>query len=298
MKKNVVLLMVTIMTLLVLSACGNSSSDNKGNSGTKTNSSTANNGQDNGVKNEDNATKPQQEVKKIRVGTGNNFPKVFYVDDNGELTGFDIELLKAIDERLPQYEFDLQVSDLTNLLLGLETNKIDMIAHNLEKNPEREEKYLFNTTPYTYRKNKIVVAKDNNDPIETLDDLKGKKAIVIPNSATATLLDQYNKEHDNAIKMVYQNGTANDLVAQIASGRVDFMISPDFTLPILDPEGSLKTVGKTINKTEILYAFRKNDPEEAKLAEAIDGVIQELKKDGTLSKLSIKWIGFDTTTEE
>jgi L-cystine transport system substrate-binding protein len=109
-------------------------------------------------------------VKKIIVGTGTQFPKVAFIDENGKLTGFDVELVRELDKRLPQYEFELQTMDFSNILLSLETGKIDFGAHEFGKNPEREEKYLFNKVPYAYWRNFIIVSKNNNDPIESLKE--------------------------------------------------------------------------------------------------------------------------------
>ncbi|PQP90807.1 amino acid ABC transporter substrate-binding protein [Paenibacillus sp. AR247] len=236
-------------------------------------------------------------VKKIVVGTGTAFPKICFIDENGKLTGFDVELVREIDKRLPDYEFDIQTQEFSNLLLSLETKKIDFVAHEMEKNPERTEKYLFNKEPYAHWRNKIIVAKDN-DSIHSLDDLKGKKVLTGATSAEAQILENYNKEHDNAIQIVYQNGAANDTVNQITTGRVDATIGADFSLPLIDPQGKLKGTGDDLSEHDILFVFRKDDPEEQKLADAVDGAIKELKQDGTLGKLSKEWLGSDFTADK
>lgn len=236
------------------------------------------------------------QVKKIVVGTGTQFPKVAFLDDKGKLTGFDVELVKKIDERLPGYEFELQTMDFGNLLLSLETKKIDFVAHEMEKNPEREEKYLFNKEPYAHWRNKIIVAKDN-DSIKSLDDLAGKKVLTGATSAEAQILENYNKDHDKKINIVYQNGAANDTVNQVSSGRVDATLGADFSLPLIDPQGKLKTVGDDLSEADILFVFRKNDPESQQLADDVDGAIKELKADGTLGKLSKEWLGQDFTAD-
>ncbi|MDI4645250.1 transporter substrate-binding domain-containing protein [Cohnella hashimotonis] len=237
---------------------------------------------------------PDGKVKKIVVGTGTQFPKVAFLDDKGKLTGFDVELVKKIDERLPGYEFDLQTMDFSNLLLSLETKKIDFVAHEMEKNPEREQKYLFNKEAYAHWRNKIIVAKDN-DSIKSLDDLVGKKVLTGATSAEAQILENYNKDHDKKINIVYQNGAANDTVSQVATGRVDAIIGADFTLSLIDPESKLKTVGDDLSEADILFVFRKNEPESQQLADDIDTAIKELKADGTLGSLSKEWLGQDFT---
>lgn len=235
------------------------------------------------------------EVKKIIVGTGTGFPKVCFIDENGKLTGFDVELVREIDQRLEEYEFEFQTQEFSNLLLSLETKKIDFVAHEMEKNPERSEKYLFNKEPYAHWRNKIIVAKDNNT-IHSLDDLKGKKVLTSPTSAQAQILENYNKENNNAIEIVYQSGAANDTVGQITSGRVEATLGADFSLSLIDPQGKLKTTGEELSQADILFVFRKDDPEGQKLADAIDEVIKELKADGTLGKLSKEWLGEDFTS--
>nr|WP_240353105.1 MULTISPECIES: transporter substrate-binding domain-containing protein [Cohnella] len=238
---------------------------------------------------------PSQEAKKIIVGTGTQFPNVCFIDENGKLTGFDVELVRLIDERLPDYAFELQTMEFTNLLLSLETKKIDIVAHQMEKNPEREQKYLFNKEPYAAWKNKIVVAKDNGDDIRTLDDLKGKKVLTTATSAQATILENYNKDNGDAIEIVYQNGAANDTVSQIVSGRVYATLAADFALQLIDPEGQLKTAGETLSEADILFVFRKDDPEAQRLADRVDDAIRELKSEGAISKLSLEWFGEDFT---
>ncbi|MGN7762631.1 transporter substrate-binding domain-containing protein [Paenibacillus sp. 22594] len=286
-KKTISLAYALILTLAIAGCGNNSASSNQGNNVAEaapqtTAETTA-------------ATEKPAQVTKIVVGTGTGFPKVCYIDENGKLTGFDVELIKEVDNRLPEYEFELQTMDFSNLLLSLDTKKIDLVAHVMEKNPEREQKYSFNKEAYAHWRNRIIVSKDNNDPIQSLDDLKGKKVLTSATSAQSTILENYNKEHDNAITIVYQNGAANDTVSQISSGRVNATLAADFVLPIIDPQGKLKAVGGELSSADILYVFRKNEAESQKLSDAIDGAIKELKADGTLGKLSTEWLGADVT---
>ncbi|MGO4180394.1 transporter substrate-binding domain-containing protein [Paenibacillus sp. MCAF9] len=277
MKKRFVLSIALVLALTV-AGCGS----NKNNTGGSV---------------ETGSGEASKSVTKIVVGTGTQFPKVCFIDENGKLTGFDVELVREIDKRLPDYEFDIQTLEFTNLLLSLETKKIDMIAHEMEQNPERVQKYLFNKEPYAHWRNKIIVDKDNNS-VQTLADLKGKKVLTTATSAAATILENYNKENGNALELVYQNGGANDNVSQVTSGRVDAFLAADFTLSLVDPKKELKAVGPALSEADILFMFRKDDPEQQKLSDAVDVVIKELKADGTLAKLSSEWLGDDFTSQE
>jgi L-cystine transport system substrate-binding protein len=122
-KKFMVLIMVLLA--LVLGACSSQE--------TKSTSKESSGGAKEGTK-----------VQKILVGTGTQFPNVCFIDEDGKLTGYDVELVRKIDEKLPEYEFEFKTMEFSNLLLSLETNKIDFVAHQMEVNEERQEKFLFN----------------------------------------------------------------------------------------------------------------------------------------------------------
>lgn len=235
------------------------------------------------------------EVKKIIVGTGTEFPDVCFIDEDGKLTGFDVELVREIDKLLPEYEFELKTMDFDSLLLSLETNKIDFIAHQMEKNPEREQKFLFNKEPYSIFLSKVAVAKNDNT-IKSIADLKGKKILIGPTSNQAYFLKQYNIENNDAINIVYTSGEANDLVAQIEGKRVDATLTTDFALkshyPGADGKPALKTVGDPLIQSNVLFVLRKDGQE---LSDKLDVAIKTLKENGELAKLSIQWLGEDLT---
>ncbi|MBP1964688.1 transporter substrate-binding domain-containing protein [Paenibacillus aceris] len=288
MKKLTTLVVTTLALTLVAAGCGSKSTE----TGASPKAAAAE-----GAKAPAATSAEPVKAKKIIVGTGTQFPNVAFLDKDGKLTGYDIELVKELDKRLPEYEFEFKTMDFANLLLSLETNKIDFVAHEIEKNKEREEKYLFNNEPYAYWKTKVIVAKDNTT-IKSIDDLKGKKALTTATSAEATLLENYNKANNNAIKIVYQSGAANDLVNQLTTGRVDGALGADFLLPLVDPQSKLKAIGPIIEEAEVRFLFRKNDKDAQVLADKIDTALKAVKADGTLSKLSTQWLGGDFTKKE
>jgi L-cystine transport system substrate-binding protein len=298
--KKWVILSVALLFVFTLAGCGNKNNEASSASSEAPAASSAN-ASASAPASESASASPEApvEAKKIIVGTSSLFPQVCFLDENGKLTGYDIELVREIDKRLPEYEFEFQLLDsMPSLLLSLETKKVDFVAHEIEKNPERTEKYLFNKVTYAHWKNKIVVSVNNNDPIETLADLKGKKVITHASSAADQILKNYDKENPGTYKIVYSSGAANDTVQQIDSGRVTATVAADFALSLIDPEKKLKTVGKALSTADILFLFRKNDSDAQALADAIDKVLLEIKADGTLSALSKQWLGQDFTTAE
>ena len=124
-----------------------------------------------------------QESGKLKVGVEGTYPPYTYHDDNGELTGFDVEVAKAIADKLG-VEADFTESDWDSLLAGIDSGRLDTVINAVSITPEREEKYDF-AGPYFYITQQIVVAKDNDDIVD-MASLDGKK---IANTATTAYLD-------------------------------------------------------------------------------------------------------------
>jgi L-cystine transport system substrate-binding protein len=238
-----------------------------------------------------------QQVKKIIVGTSGTFKDVTFIDDKGNLTGYDIELTKEIDKRLPEYEFEFKTMEFANILLSLEANKVDLAVNQYEVNAERQAKFLFNDEAYNIWPSKVVVHKDNNT-VKSIEDLKGKKVITSPGSNGAVWLQDYNKSHGNPFEIVYSgSGGTNDVISQLKTGRVDATIGSPFAIAgrNRDADAQQKLVGPTLYTSKIYYVLRKD---EAELKAKIDEALRSVKKDGTLAKLSKQWLGEDFTVNE
>ncbi len=197
-----------------------------------------------------------QESGKLKVGVEGTYPPYTYHDDNGELTGFDVEVAKAIADKLG-VEADFTESDWDSLLAGIDSGRLDTVINAVSITPEREEKYDF-AGPYFYITQQIVVAKDNDDIVD-MASLDGKK---VANTATTAYLDIL----EDAGASLVQISTADEAVSLIESGRADFTT---YAVPIKKGETALY--------------------------DAVQNAIDELKEDGTLSKLSEDYFGTDFT---
>ena len=275
MKKRLFMIM-TILLALIVSACSSQETN------------TASNENSSG----DNET---NNVQKIIVGTGTQFPNVCFIDENGKLTGYDVELVRKIDEKLPEYEFEFKTMEFSNLLLSLETNKIDFIAHQMEVNEERQEKFLFNKEPYNIFPLHVTVHQDNKD-IQSIQDLKGKKIIVSPTSNSAVFIEKYNKENNAGIEIVYAGTGPDTTINQIKTGRADATITTPFSVDFNNDavDAGQKVVGEPLLNSKVYFLLRKD---ETTLQKRIDEALVELKKEGEVSELSKKWLGADYTVD-
>ncbi|MFJ8458114.1 transporter substrate-binding domain-containing protein [Lysinibacillus xylanilyticus] len=241
-----------------------------------------------------NAAQGGKGVQKIIVGTGTQFPNICFIDDKGNLTGYDVELVRAIDEKLPEYEFEFKTMEFSNLLLSLETRKIDFIAHQMEVNSEREEKFLFNKEPYNVFPLKVTVNAKNNS-IQSIDDLKGKNVSVSPTSNSAVYIEKYNKEHNLGANIVYSSGSV-DVHNQLATGRIDAIITTPFAVKYYNESNKAQeeVVGDALLNSKVYFLLNKD---EVVLQERLDDAIRELKAEGVISELSKKWLGDDYTVD-
>lgn len=240
-------------------------------------------------------------AEKVVVGTGNSYEPYCYLDDKGNLAGYEYEVLKAVDELLPQYEFEYKTSDFANVLISLDAGKIDIGAHQYEWNKERDEKYLFGKEPYTTYVTYLTVA-GNRDEVKSLDDLKGKKVKSSSGSNSAYILENYNKEHkDNPIRVDYvNNSTDEETITGLLNGVWDATIMTARDVDKLNKSyekgsPSIKVTGEPVQTSSTYFVFAKDN---TKLQEAVDGALKQLKENGTLAKISVDVIGGDYTESE
>ncbi|PON01844.1 amino acid ABC transporter substrate-binding protein [Bacillus halotolerans] len=238
----------------------------------------------------------EKEVQTITVGTGTQFPNICFINDDGDLTGYDVELVKEIDKRLPNYKFTFKTMEFSNLLVSLGQHKVDIVAHQMEKSEEREKKFLFNEVAYNHFPLKITVLQDN-DTIHGIEDLKGKRVITSATSNGALVLKKWNEKHGDPFEIAYAGQGSNDAANQLQSGRADATISTPFAVDFQNKTSAIKekTVGDALSNAKVYFMFNKN---EQTLRKNIDKALQEIIDDGTLKELSLKWLGDDYSKEQ
>ena len=102
----------------------------------------------------------------ILVGTQNDYPPFAFADDKNELTGYDVEVVKAIDEKLDGYTFEFVAVPWDSMFLALESNKVQAIADQIAKTPERQAKYLFSDSYFAAET--VIAVKAGREDIQTI----------------------------------------------------------------------------------------------------------------------------------
>ncbi|MFV0632786.1 amino acid ABC transporter substrate-binding protein [Demequina sp.] len=222
------------------------------------------------------------------VGTEGTYrPFTFHEEGTGELTGYDVEVARAVAEQLG-VEVQFEETQWDALLTGLEAGRFDAVANQVGITPEREEVYSF-STPYTFSNGVLVVTEDNAD-IASFDDVEGR---VLAQSLTSAF-GQLAKDSGAQIEAIEGWAQAVELLLQ---GRVEATINDKLTwLDYQTTHGSngLKVVAETDDYSRSAIAFAGGDDA---LADAVSEALATLAADGTLAEISTEFFGDDVSAE-
>ncbi len=230
------------------------------------------------------------QTKVIKIGmSGGYYPYTFKNKENN-IDGFEVDVWKEIGKRVG-YKPEFVTASFSGLFGMLDAGKIDTIANEITVTDKRKEKYLF-PDAYVYSGAQIMVKK-GNDLIKTLADLKGKKIGV----SLGSNYEQIVKDNDksNEIKVVtYDND--GGMRQDVALGRIDAMMDDKVSALAVVQENKipLQLAGKDVQPLENAFPFVKND-ENKKVVEKVNKALADMKSDGTLTKISQKWVNIDIT---
>jgi L-cystine transport system substrate-binding protein len=228
----------------------------------------------------------------IIIGAGSAYNPYWFLDADNNLTGFEKAVLDEIDRRHPEFTLKYQVYDFANILLSLETGKIDVAVHQYEYNIERDQKYLYGSVGYTTFPLYLAVREDDNS-INSFEDLKGKTVVSTSTTGNAYYVaNKWNDEHGKPFNIIFEATTALAL-EDIAAHRADALVSMIRNIESYKREynASVKAVGEPVSNSNTYYLFNKQTG--AQLKATFDAALKQLKDDGTLLKLSQEWLGGD-----
>ena len=221
----------------------------------------------------------------IIVGMEGDWAPWSFVDENDELMGFDVEVARAIAEKLG-VEAQIVPGEWDGLFAGMDAGRYDIVVNGVEVTAEREEKYDF-ADPYAYIRTALIVRDDNED-IKTFEDLNGRKTASSIASTYMNMAEEYGAT-------CYGVDTLDETLTMVLQGRVDATLNAIVSYTdymAQHPDANLKVVATTEDASNVAIPMRKGD-ETASLREAINQAIAELHEEGVISELSIKYFGED-----
>lgn len=216
--------------------------------------------------------------EKLYVGTNAEFPPFEYLD-KGDIVGFDIDLVKAIGNKLGM---DVVIKDMSfdGLIPALETNKVDIVIAGMTATDERKIAVNF-SNPY-YTANQIIILKDDNKDIKTFDDLNGKLVGVMLGFTGDVVVS----EMKNVESKKYNASFA--AIMELQNNKIDAVVLDSETaLNYLKNNKGLKLADTSGEPEEYAIAISKKNTE---LLNKINTALDELKKDGTYESLLKKYM--------
>lgn len=243
------------------------------------------------------------EVTVIQVGTLQNYKPWSYHDENGKLVGYEVEVIQAVDELLPQYEFEFNEGAQDANYTALETGVYQLVLSNAFYTDKRAENYNIPTNPLGASPSGYFVAAENAEKYDTLEKIAADGAEGIPlmvGDGMTFQYDKYNEEHpDSPLKFEYTNSNAfqGDQYQFVAEGRYQWSPLP-YTVWTSVVEAEDGPYHEFNDQLKFYYSFsvptyaiieKGND----ELTAAVDGALKELNDNGKLLELSLKYYGYD-----
>lgn len=205
----------------------------------------------------------------------------FMFKKDGEWTGFEIELWRAVAEA-NDWEYQFTTMNFSGILTALQTARVDGAIAAITITSKREEVMDF-SHPY-YDSGLMLMVRANNDSVEGPDDIEGKTLAVTQGTTAA----EYAPKLDPAD--IKRFPRAEQAYLEVRTGRADAALhdTPNVQYYIRTAGGGqVKAVGPNLEAQSYGMAF----PQGSDLREAFNITLLAMMEDGRYDKLYKEWFG-------
>ena len=226
------------------------------------------------------------DIKTLTVGFDQSYPPYGFVGDDGEFTGFDIELATEVAKRCG-WELKLEPIDWDAKDSLLNSGAINCIWNGFTMEG-REDDYTF-SDPYMLNEQVLVVKKDAG--IKSWDDLAGKTVITQTDSAAQDVLEGDQKDLAATFATLDTIGEYNTAFMQLESGAVD-AVACDLSIAqyqLAAKSDAYTQLDEPLSSEHYAVGFKKGD---TKSADAVTESLKALYEDGTVKNLCDKYSSY------
>jgi polar amino acid transport system substrate-binding protein len=227
------------------------------------------------------------DAKKFVLGLDDAFPPMGFRDEANQITGYDIDLAKAVCERLG-VEFAAQPINWDAKEQELSTGNIDCIWNGFTITEERKKAILY-TPPYL--KNAQVLVVNGSSPVQTLSDLAGKVVGTQQGSSSIDALDAH-PDFKASLKEVVEFQDFLTALMDLESGRLDGVLI-DIVVAgynITQSGKNFRILSENLGDESFGIGFRLGDKA---LEEKVWNTLLEMAQDGTVGQIATQWFGSD-----
>lgn len=227
-----------------------------------------------------------QAAGEANIVMSGEYPPFSMPDDSGAMIGMDADVARELATRLG-VEANLVQADFASIVGGVQAGIFDFAVASQSYTEERAQAVDFSETPYYYGGGQIFVREGTD--YQNLDDLVAAEAAIAVDLGGT---NQQYLESINYPNIATYSGVQDSLLA-ISSGRAEAI----FTTPVvgfnaIDEGQALRALPDMIFEENAYVTIAQDQPE---LLAAINQAIQDMRADGTLTEISLRWIGGDIT---
>ncbi|WP_019200837.1 ABC transporter substrate-binding protein/permease [Tsukamurella sp. 1534] len=216
----------------------------------------------------------------LRVGTEGVYQVYSYHDDAGRLTGYDVEMITAIAEKIGK-RVEFVETPWDSMMAGLESGRFDLVANQVTRSDERAAKYDLSDT-YLQTGGSILVRKGDTS-VRSIDDIRGK-------TAAQSITSSWSGVAEKAGARIEAVNSFTDAANVLAQGRVDVVVNDTGVVRNylkVTPGAPVEIAAETPDKSESVFAARKNSG----LLPEINRGLNEIRADGTAARISDRFFG-------
>ena len=234
---------------------------------------------------EDNSLQAILDKGTFIIGLDDSFPPMGYRDENNDIVGFDIDVARAVAEKLG-VEFIAQPISWEAKELELSSGNIDCIWNGMSITPEREESMAMT---FPYLNNQIVCYTKDDASIASLADLAGKSVAVQLGTSGESLLSE-GGDLESLAKTFGSLMTCDSFLkcfTELGGGAVDAVIvDKPVATSYVQQNAGFTILDEELGAEQYGIAFRSGDQE---LCDTVQAAVQKLVDNGTYAKIAEKY---------
>lgn len=257
MKKSIVGILLAMVLVFSLAACGGS----------------------------DDKDAAKEETVTYKVGTEPSFPPFDTVDENQNVVGLDMDLIKAIGKD-QGFEVTFENLSFAGLIPALQAGNIDIVAAGMNKDDKERQAQADFSDAY-YESKLMVAVKEDNKTIKSIDDLTSDMKVAAQTGTTGAKKVKSLQKEGKIKEAVILDGLDTAMM-QLINGDVSAVINdkPVTEAYMKKQPDKIKMVGEPLNAENYGFAVKKGNTE---LVEKINAGLKSIKEDGTFDKLVDEW---------
>lgn len=225
-----------------------------------------------------------KEAGEVSFAMSGGYPPFNFFNKQNELVGFDVDVANEVASRLG-VKLKPVTTEWSGIIEGLRSGVYDGILGSMAATEQRKKVVDF-SIPYYYSGAQMFI--DSKAPFSSVDELKGRAVGLV----TGTTFEQDAKTLGVTDIRLYKDDTHT--LTELSNGVIDGVITDRVVGVNAMNSGkfNIKPLGSALRKEDIAVAFRKDDKT---LTDEVNKILKQMHEDGTLTKLSKKWLKVDIT---